>query len=366
MGASEAKLLSTLRNMIPPKEGKVGILLVNIGTPEEPTPKAVRRYLREFLSDPRVIEIPRWRWWPILNGLVLPTRSKESGKRYAGIWDRANNQSPLKTFSQAQADGLAKRLSALSSEICISWGMRYGKPSIGERLDELQSQGCDRIVILPLYPQYAAASTASTVDAVFAHLSQKRAQPSVSFVPPFYREEVYIQAITSQICISLSELTFIPEVLLISFHGVPIKSCLQGDPYFHQCCESYRLMAHALQGRIPCECRLTFQSRFGRDPWLQPYTDKTLITLGQSGVKNVAIVTPGFMADCLETLEEIAEENASFFKESGGQEFAALSCLNATPKAIDLLEHLVRPWLHMQSSQAVKSKLYLDALEQAC
>jgi ferrochelatase len=364
--ASETDLLSALKNMPAPKDGKIGVLLVNIGTPEDTAPKAMRRYLRQFLSDPRVIETPRWLWWPILNGLILPTRSKESGKRYAGIWDRENNQSPLKTLSQAQADGLGKRLASFFPEACVTWGMRYGKPSIGERLDELQDQGCDRIVILPLYPQYAASSTASTVDAVFTHLSRKRAQPSVAFIPPFYKEESYIQAITSRIRTSLSELTFAPEVLLISFHGIPIKSCLQGDPYYHQCCESYRLIAQVLKDQIPCACRLTFQSRFGRDPWLQPYTDKTLIALAQSGIKNAAVATPGFMTDCLETLEEIAEENASFFKDNGGQEFAALPCLNAAPEALDLLEHLVRPWLRMSLSEAVDSKTHFSLLEHAC
>jgi ferrochelatase len=366
MKRSEADLVSDLYGMPPLKGGKTGVLLVNIGTPEAPTPQAVRRYLREFLSDPRVIEVPQWIWKIILNGFILPIRAKESAKRYAGIWDNENNQSPLKTLSAAQAENLALHLSHHHPDIDVTWGMRYGHPSIPMRMDELQNKGCERIIVLPLYPQYAASTTASTVDAVSAHLARKRAQPHISFVPPFYNHPAYIEATALGIKRGLSALNFTPERLLLSFHGIPIKSCLDGDPYFHQCRESFQRIAQVLEGHIPCSCHLTFQSRFGRDPWLQPYTDKTVIELAKKGVKKVAIATPGFISDCLETLEEIAEENASFFREHGGEDFAALPCLNASSEAIVLFETIIKPFFPETANQFPPLRHNVSLLEQAC
>ena len=319
-------------------KSRVGVLLVNLGTPDATDYRSMRRYLKEFLSDPRVIEEPRWKWWPILNLIILTTRPSRKGRDYGKIWNRARNESPLKTITRAQAEKLGKKL---GKRVIVDWAMRYGNPSIPSRLEALQSAGCDRILVVPLYPQYAAATTATVCDNVFESLARMRWQPALRIAPPYYDDAVYIDAVARSLRISVATLDFKPDIILASFHGMPEDYVAKGDPYRAQCEATVRLLRKKL-GMTPRQLQLTFQSRFGTAEWLKPYTDKTVEASAKRGVKNLAVITPGFAADCLETLEEIAMENAAIFKASGGENFAAIPCLNDSPDGMKVIETVAR------------------------
>ena len=318
---------------------RIGVLLVNLGTPDATDFWSIRRYLKEFLSDPRVIERNSLLWKLILNGVILTVRPKVKGRDYEKIWNKEQNESPLKTITRGQAEKLSARLQAVDPRIITDWAMRYGNPSIRSRLAALVEQGCDRILILPLYPQYAAATTATVGDEVFRALMKMRRQPTVRFVPPYYNDPVYIEALASSIAAELAKLPVQPDVILASFHGIPQEYVDKGDPYQVQCVETARLMREAL-GLDESKFKLTFQSRFGRTEWLRPYTDETIKSLAKRGMKNLAVVMPGFAADCIETLEEIAIENGHIFEQAGGKNFVVIPCLNDSELGMAVISHL--------------------------
>jgi ferrochelatase len=316
------------------QQARAGILLVNLGTPEAPTAQALRPYLKEFLSDPRVVEIPRALWWLILNGIILNTRPKKSAAKYASIWTA--DGSPLKVHTDKQARLLKGWLGEkIATPFMADYAMRYGKPSIPDALARMKAAGCDRILILPAYPQYAASSTATAFDMAFDWLKQTRNQPALRTVKHYHDHPAYIAALAANIR-DYWQTYGRPDVLLMSFHGVPRYTLDKGDPYHCECQKTGRLLAEAL-GLEAKQFRLTFQSRFGRAEWLQPYTDKTLIELGQSGTARVDVVAPGFTADCLETLEELAMEGRAGFLQAGGKEFHYIPALNEHPRWIDAL-----------------------------
>tara|TARA_B100000678_G_scaffold3341_1_gene2906 strand:- start:347 stop:1351 length:1005 start_codon:yes stop_codon:yes gene_type:complete len=317
----------------PLPDPKIGVLLINLGTPDAPETGAVRRYLAEFLSDPRVIEIPRIAWQPILHGIILRTRPAKSAEAYQQVW--SEDGSPLAAITKAQARELND---VFGDDVIVDWAMRYGKPAIDERLRALHSRGCERILLAPLYPQYCAATTATANDAAFATLSQMRWQPAVRTLAPYHDDPAYIDALKQSVESGLARLDFTPDALLASFHGMPQRTLELGDPYHCHCQKTARLLGEAL-GR---EVLITFQSRFGRAKWLEPATDTMLSQLPGRGVRKVAVVTPGFSADCVETLEEIAIRGRETFIESGGSDFAALPCLNASAVGIDMLATIIK------------------------
>jgi len=319
---------------------RIGVLLVNLGTPDATDYFSMRRYLKEFLSDRRVIEENRLKWWLVLNLIILSVRPRRKGRDYDKIWNRERDESPLKTITRAQAEKLVAALGAVDARITVDWAMRYGNPSIAARLDALQRQGCDRILVVPLYPQYSAATSATVADKAFDALKAMRFQPAVRIAPPWHDDPVYIEAVAASLEAELKKLSFAPEVILASFHGVPKGYVEKGDPYARQCAETARLLRARLK-RDEGSFRLTFQSRFGKAEWLQPYTDMTVKALAEQGVKNLAVVTPGFVADCLETLEEIAGENAEIFHRYGGENFAAIPCLNDGEAGMAVIRHVV-------------------------
>ncbi len=313
---------------------RTGILLINLGTPEAPTAQALRPYLKEFLSDPRVVEIPRAVWWLILNGFILNTRPKKSAEKYAAIWTTGG--SPLKVHTEKQAKLLKGWLGEkIASPLMVEYAMRYGKPSVADTLARMKAAGCDRILLLPAYPQYAASSSATAFDAAYAWLLKTRNQPALRTVKHYHDHPDYIQALVTNIR-DYWQMNGRPDVLLMSFHGVPRYTLDKGDPYHCECQKTGRLLAEAL-GLEPNQFRLTFQSRFGRTEWLKPYTDKTLEELGRTGVKRVDVVAPGFVADCLETLEELAMEGRTQFLAAGGKEFHYIPALNEHPQWIAAL-----------------------------
>ena len=320
--------------------GKVGVLLVNLGTPDGHDKKNMRKYLEEFLTDARVIEWPKLLWYPILYGIVLNTRPKKSGAAYETIWNKELDESPLRTITRSQSDKLAVAFSS-HDRVIVDWGMRYGKPSIASRLEALQAQGCERILVFPLYPQYSAATTATVNDKAFEHLMSLRWMPAVRTVPPYHDDPVYIDALAASIEQHLAMLDFEPEKVIASYHGIPMSYFRKGDPYHCHCQKTSRLLAERLgwkEGRL-LTC---FQSRFGPEEWLQPYTDKTVEQLAKDGVKNLAVFNPGFVADCLETLEEIAGEGEEIFHEHGGTNFTHIPCLNDSTEGMKVLETMVR------------------------
>lgn len=327
----------------PPLRGsRIGVLLMNLGTPEGTSYWPMRAYLKEFLSDRRVIETSRWVWWPLLNLIILTTRPGRKGKDYASIWNKERDEGPLKTITRSQTEQLAERLRSFAGErIVFDWAMRYGFPDVKSRLKALQDQGCDRILMVPLYPQYAAPTSATACDQAFRALMQMRWQPAVRVAPPYHDDPVYIAALATSMRASLAKLDFDPEVILCSFHGMPKEYLLKGDPYYCQCVKTWRLLRDEL-GLPEERFRLTFQSRFGPDEWLQPYTDETVKALAEAGTKSLAIVAPGFSADCLETLEELDVENREIFLHNGGKQFAYLPCLNDSDEGIRVLEAVVR------------------------
>jgi ferrochelatase len=320
--------------------GKVGVLLLNLGTPDATDYWSMRRYLKEFLSDARVIEEPRWKWWPILNFIILTVRPGPKGRDYDSIWNKERNEGPLKTITRAQAEKLAAAL-ADTPGVVVDWAMRYANPTTASRLEWLLSQGCDRILILPLYPQYAAATTATACDQAFRALMDMRWQPAIRVAPPWHDDPVYIESLAASMRRHLAKLDFEPERIIATFHGMPEKYLQQGDPYYCQCQKTSRLLRAAL-GLSETQWLTTFQSRFGNDIWLQPYTDETVKRLAREGVRRLALVAPGFTADCLETLEELDVENRHYFMENGGEKYAYLPALNDDPEGMSVIANVVR------------------------
>ena len=321
--------------IVPPR---IGVLLVNLGTPQAPTPAAVRTYLAEFLSDKRVVEIPHLLWKPILHGIILRTRPKKSAHAYAQVWTDAG--SPLAAITAAQARALQARLGAA---VQVEWAMRYGQPAMGAKLAQMKAAGCDRILVAPLYPQYSGATTATVVDAMGAALAKLRWQPAIRTLPPYYDDAAHIEALRGDTARQLAALDFVPEVLLLSFHGMPERTLHLGDPYHCQCRKTARLLAEALAPQFPSlRVETSFQSRFGRANWLEPSTEATLAAEAARGTRRLAIAAPGFSADCLETREELAIRGREVFIGGGGAEFAALDCLNDGAAGMAMLEVLVR------------------------
>jgi protoporphyrin/coproporphyrin ferrochelatase len=318
---------------------RVGVLLVNLGTPDSADTRGVRVYLKEFLSDPRVIEDQGLKWKLILNGVILRIRPRRKARDYLKIWNTENNESPLKTITRAQSEKLAAAI-ADHDHVVVDWAMRYGNPSIASKIEALTAQGCDRLLVVPLYPQYSAATSATVCDEVFRVLSKMRTQPTLRVSPPYYDDPDYIEALALSIDAHLKTLPFQPELIVASFHGMPQNYVDKGDPYQAQCVATTDALRKRL-GLEPSKLILTFQSRFGFDEWLKPYTDKTIEKLAKDGVRRIAVVMPGFSADCLETLEEIAQENAEIFRHNGGEQFAAIPCLNDSDPGMDVIRQLV-------------------------
>jgi ferrochelatase len=312
---------------------RIGVLIVNLGTPDAAEAGAVRRYLKQFLSDRRVVEIPPILWQPILRGIILRTRPKKSAQAYAQVW--REDGSPLAAITTAQADALRGRF---GDAVMVEHAMRYGRPAIGDKLTAMKEAGCERILIAPLYPQYCAATTATANDAAFVVLAGMRWQPAIRTLPPYHDDPAYIAALRTSVEASLSALPFEPQAIIASFHGMPARTLALGDPYHCHCQKTARLLGEAL-GR---ELTITFQSRFGRAKWLEPATDATLAALPGQGVTRIAVVAPGFSADCLETLEELEIRGREIFLAAGGTDFAYLPCLNADAPGIDMLHHLLQ------------------------
>ena len=324
----------------PVANGKVGVLLVNLGTPAAPTAAAVKTYLAEFLSDRRVVEIPPIAWQPILRGIILNVRPKKSAHAYSQVW--TEHGSPLAAITYRQAVALNERLGADDGgQVQVDWAMRYGEPSIPRQLAAMMANGCERILLAPLYPQYCGATTATVVDKAGDALKAMRWQPSLRTLPPYHDDPAYISALAADLGAQLDALEFVPEVLLLSFHGMPQRTLELGDPYHCHCMKTARLLIAALN-RPDMRVRTTFQSRFGRAKWLEPATDTVLAEEARAGTKRLAIAAPGFSADCLETLEELAIRGRELFTGAGGEQFAALSCLNDGAHGMDMLEALVR------------------------
>jgi ferrochelatase len=336
---AEARAVRLPADHPPVAAGRIGVLLVNLGTPEGTSYWPMRRYLSEFLSDRRVIEWFPLFWQPILQGIVLSVRPKKSGRLYASIWNRERNESPLRTFTRAQAEKLAVELAG-ETEVVVDWAMRYGKPTIAARLDALKVKGAERVLLFPLYPQYSATTTATVNDKAFDALKAMRWQPALRTVPPYFDEPVYIDALAESIERHFTALDFEPEVLIASYHGLPKSYFEKGDPYHCHCQKTSRLLMERLGWRAG-RLLTTFQSRFGPEEWLQPYTDKTVGRLAGEGVKRIAIVNPGFVADCLETLEEIAVQNREIFLHHGGEKFSHVPCLNDSPAGMRVIKSVV-------------------------
>jgi ferrochelatase len=316
----------------PVAKPEVGVLLINLGTPDAPEVRAVRRYLAEFLSDPRVVEIPAIAWKPILHGLILRTRPRRSAEAYSQVW--TNEGSPLAVIAKRQAHALRARL---GETVRVDYAMRYGNPGIAEAIERMTGAGCSRILAVPMYPQYCAATTATANDAVFAVLAGIRVQPALRTLPPYYDDPLHIEALRANLSRQLDALDFEPQRLLLSFHGMPQRTLALGDPYHCHCHKTARLLSEAL-GR---EVDVAFQSRFGRAKWLEPATDATLATYPNTGVTRVVVAAPGFSADCLETLEELGIRGRETFLKSGGERFALLDCLNDSPEGMTMLQQLV-------------------------
>ncbi len=324
----------------PVRTGRIGVLLTNLGTPDGTDYWSMWRYLREFLSDTRVIELNKAIWYPILYGAVLTTRPQKAGANYEKIWNRDKDESPLRTITRGQAERLAEAF-ADEPRITVEWGMRYGNPSIASAVERLTAQGCDRIVMFPLYPQFSATTTATANDQLYRALMKIRHMPTVRSVPPYYDDPAYIEALAQSIETHLAGLDFEPEVVLASYHGIPKAYFEKGDPYHCHCQKTTRLLRERL-GWDEKRLRTTFQSLFGKAEWLKPYTDKTVESLAKEGVKSIAIINPGFSADCIETLEEIDGEVREVFMHAGGQNFSHIPCLNDSDAGMAMLETLVR------------------------
>lgn len=327
---------------------RTGVLLVNLGTPDAPTPSALRRYLAEFLSDPRVIEIPKLVWWPILHGIILRVRPAKSARKYASIW--TSEGSPLRVWTERQATLLHGFLGEQGHQVLVQHAMRYGQPAVASGLAALQAQGADRILVVPLYPQYSAATTASVMDQVHAWAHRQRRMPELRHINQFHDDPAYLDALASRVKQHWAR-EGRPDKLVMSFHGMPHRTLLLGDPYHCQCLKTGRLLAERL-GLQSSDYVVTFQSRFGRAKWLEPYTEPTLRALAHQGVGNVAVICPGFVADCIETLEEIAMEAREAFLSSGGKRFHYIDCLNADEAWLRALSALVTRHLQGWPTQA--------------
>lgn len=324
----------------PVSSGKIGVLLVNLGTPDGPDTESVKRYLKQFLSDTRVVEIPPIAWQLILRGIILNTRPQKSAKAYAKIWTERG--SPLADITSRQAEAMVGRF---GDKVQVDWAMRYGNPSIESRMTALMADGCDRILIAPMYPQYCAATTATVFDEVARVLKKMRWQPALRFVPPYHDEPGFIAALADDLTRQVRALTFKPEVMLLSFHGMPQQTLEKGDPYHCHCCKSARLLREALAPRPEFEgvrFETTFQSRFGPAAWLEPSTDATLMAEGDKGTKRLVVAAPGFAADCVETLEELALEGRDEFIEHGGEDYAVLDCLNTSDHGLAMIEAMLQ------------------------
>ncbi|WMT86396.1 ferrochelatase [Pelagibacterium sp. 26DY04] len=321
------------------KPRKIGVLLLNLGTPDATDYWSVRRYLKEFLSDPRVIETPKWQWWPILNLVILSFRPQKAGANYARIWDKEKNESPLRVITRAQAEKLGAAMAG--EDVIVEYGMRYGNPSTQSAIEKLHAQGCDRILLFPLYPQYSATTTATANDKAFLALKDIRWQPAVRTVPAYFAEDIYIETLAKSIKEGVEALDFVPDLVITSYHGMPKEYLEKGDPYYCQCQKTTRLVREKL-GWPEEKLMVTFQSRFGPTEWLQPYTDETLKSLPEKGIKKVAILAPAFSADCIETLEEIAITGEEEFMHAGGERYAYIPCLNDTPDGMAMIEAIVR------------------------
>ena len=345
---------------------RIGILLINLGTPEAPTAPALRRYLKEFLSDRRVVEIPRALWWPILNGIILNTRPAKSAAKYASIWQPGG--SPLKAHTEQLARLLASELAGRTGvPLVVDYAMRYGQPSVEAAIDAMKAQGCDRLLVLPLYPQYAASSTATALDAVYRSLLKRRNMPALRTVRHYHDQPGYIAALRQSVEGYWAEHGR-PDVLLMSFHGVPKRTLELGDPYHCECLKSGRLLAEAL-GLAPEQYRVTFQSRFGKAEWLKPYTAEALADLGRKKTGRIDVICPGFAADCLETLEEIAMEGKATFLNAGGGEFHYIPALNTRPTWVAALADLalaeLSGWLPGQYHPDEEAALAGERLQRA-
>ena len=323
--------------VLPPK---IGVLLLNLGTPDATDYWSVRRYLKEFLSDRRVIETPRWLWWPILNLIILSFRPQKSGHAYAQIWDKERNESPLLVITRNQATSLAQRLAG-HENVVVDFAMRYGNPSTASRLNALKEAGCTKILLVPLYPQNSATTTATANDKAFDVLKTMRYQPAVRTTPAYFEDPKYIETLGNSIRDGVAALDFEPDVVITSYHGMPVSYLERGDVYHCQCYKTTRLVREYL-GWDKDKIMVTFQSRFGRAKWLEPYTDVTLAELPGRGIKKVAILAPAFSADCIETLEEISMQGRETFMEAGGEKFAYIPCLNDSPGGMDMIESMVR------------------------
>ncbi len=334
---------------------KTGVLLVNLGTPDAPTTSAVRRYLNEFLSDPRVIDKPRWLWWLVLHGIILRLRPRKAAHAYQQIWTEQG--SPLLTISQQQTKKLQQLFDSKQNNISIVLGMRYGKPSIKQALDSLRKDNVDKIVILPLYPQYSATTTASIFDAVAKAFKDWRFLPTIEFINHYHDKPQYIKALADSIRTTWQQQPQ-PEKLLLSFHGLPKSYLAAGDPYFCECQKTARLLAKEL-GLNEQQWAISFQSRMGVEEWLTPYTDKTLLQWAEQGIKNVHIVCPGFSADCLETLEEINMQNRDVFLNAGGEKYHYIPALNDSVEHIEMMASLVEPQISLWQQQQVPTDLKL-------
>ncbi|HGG06344.1 MAG TPA: ferrochelatase [Aliiroseovarius sp.] len=320
-------------------KARTGLLLINLGTPDGTDEISMRRYLKQFLSDKRVIDASGPLWWLILNGIILRKKPKSSGAAYARIWNNDRNESPMRTITRAQADALAQRLE--SAGVVVDWAMRYGVPSIRDGLEGLTAKGCDRILIFPLYPQYAGGTTGTAMDAVFEVLKGQQAQPAIRQVPAYYDHPGYVAALAESIGAHHASLGWAPEVTLASFHGLPVDFIQKGDPYQAQCEATYHLLQKAL-GVDESRLQLTYQSRTGRKEWTGPDTEETLVDLAKHGVKSVSVIAPGFAADGVETLEELGLRARDAFLGAGGENFTLVPCLNASNVSMDLMETLAR------------------------
>jgi ferrochelatase len=320
--------------------GKIGVLLINLGTPEATSYWPMRRYLKEFLSDRRVIETNPLLWWFILNGIVLSFRPQKSGRAYDRIWNRELNESPLKTITRLQTEKLAQRLAGMPN-VVVDWAMRYGQPATGNRIKSLAALGCDRLLLFPLYPQYSAATTATALDKAFDTLRELRWQPALRSVPPYFDNPAYIDALARSLKQHLKSLTWEPDLILASYHGLPQSYVEAGDPYYNHCLATTKLLAKRL--KLPAEkLQIVFQSRFGKTEWLKPYAQEIVEGLPARGTRNLVVIMSGFAADCVETLEEVAMGLKETFHERGGANFSAVPCLNDQSGSIDMLEAIVR------------------------
>lgn len=315
---------------------KTGILLVNLGTPDAPTAAAVKRYLRQFLSDRRVVDTPRLLWWPLLRGVILPIRAPRVAKLYQSVW--MDEGSPLMVYSRRQQQALAERMTGTP----VVLGMSYGSPSLESAVDELLAQDVDHIVVLPLYPQYSCSTAAAVWDELARVLGKTRAVPGVTFIRDYATDHDYINALAASVQASFARHGE-PDMLLLSYHGIPQRYANEGDDYPQRCRDTTRALVSALEIN-PDKVMMTYQSRFGREPWLTPYTDETLKMLAEKGVKHLQVICPGFSADCLETLEEIAVQNREIYLEAGGVKYEYIPALNASPEHINMMQALVAPY----------------------